>query len=1001
MGVSLESIVQRCARTLRNGTIGILAVGILGTACEKDTTEPDPLSSVPYWMELSEQSIPEDSPNGTTIYPGLKTKVKNDGTEELHFQIQPNSTFQAYFDSNDLKIRNLTADYSGIDTVLVLVNSREGKFPLHITAVDDAPSWLPLLSQSIPENSSDGTVIYSRIADRLIDPDSPKTLAIIRANAHFEAYIDNLDVKVRNVDTNWFGADSVYVSGNGLEKTFYLTIVGSDAPTAWDIIPSANIDEDSALGTVIILNARSYAHDSDSPLAFQTHYDLGECVLDIVGSDLKLTSLAENWNGQKTFRLKCNNVESNDITLNVIAVDDPAYWLGLQSQHMPENSLPGTRVYTDIESRLIDIDSPKSISILSTNPNFTLNYVRPDIILNSVTAHWIGSDSIQVIGNTKAKKFYLNISGSNEPTNWDSIQDTQCNEDASSGTVLIPNVTFYAHDPDSPLQFQEQYNLGDAVLKIVNNNLVLYSMTPNWNGQKTFRLTCNNVESDNITLTVNAVDDPLMWQTVPNGSCEEDTPANAVIVANAKSYASDPDNALNFQARYDLGEVVLKLLNNDLVMESALANWNGSKQFRLSCNSIESNDIHLAINAVDDPAVWQYIADIVLDSPQENDIVLHDTSSYASDIDSPLQISIISHSPGYDLSLVYDDIIISGIRNPEVGDIVLSCNSIQTDFYISFSQGVQLLSETNLGSNADFAELTIAEPWCITSAHSQLRIFDMTDYSLKYQSTADIMDVSSNSSYVALSVYDFGTLERSIKVFSKSDLALRSILSIPADYDDIEIYGSIIFAEGYNSGLLFSIPLDNPAGYTSRLIRHPVSSEIIKLKDILITDDKIYISGKMQAGEYGYVGLYTLPNFSLISYRQYYDETLQDNELMQLDATGTRVMLTGKNNTYFYGRGQLGTYRYIASPFYSGFASLGNTYYVKDGDGTDWDQTLIFDLTNLQLVFKIPDLPSDENWLKGGMSISKLPGTHDHFYLIQQQYSAGQWSTKIQHYLLP
>jgi len=119
-----------------------------------------------------------------------------------------------------------------------------------------------------------------------------------------------------------------------------------------------------------------------------------------------------NYNGTDSFTYTASdasgtsNVATVSITIN--AVNDAASWLTLSNQNINEDSAIGTIVYSNIVSRCADIDSPKVITA-APNTNFTLGMSGNNLILNSITHNWYGSENVQLSCNGISSSFTLTV----------------------------------------------------------------------------------------------------------------------------------------------------------------------------------------------------------------------------------------------------------------------------------------------------------------------------------------------------------------------------------------------------------------------------------------------------------------------------------------------------------------------------------------------------------------------------------------------------------------
>ena len=104
-------------------------------------------------------------------------------------------------------------------------------FDIIVTPVDDASVWQSLSSKEINEDSADGTVVYPNIKSLCSDIDSDKVFGVTSSHSHFNLYFDaDGSLKVRNIEANWNGVETINVGCNSVGSSFSLTVrPGNDA----------------------------------------------------------------------------------------------------------------------------------------------------------------------------------------------------------------------------------------------------------------------------------------------------------------------------------------------------------------------------------------------------------------------------------------------------------------------------------------------------------------------------------------------------------------------------------------------------------------------------------------------------------------------------------------------------------------------------------------------------------------------------------------------------
>jgi hypothetical protein len=470
-------LLERIVRSARSGAL--IGMGLYLLSCSKDPPTQDPISSVPVWQQLANQTIQEDSEDGTVIYVNLKDKASYPGT--ITFSSVPTDHFQTYFDGKDLKIKSLLHDYAGDDTVKVYANEKMTAFILSITNVDDPPHWLSLQAQSIAENSGDGTIIFPNIESRLYDPDSPKIIIVDGTYSHFEAYYQKPDLRIKNLERNYFGQDSVFVNGNGLRKGFLLTVSGDDAPLQWSTVPGISCNEDANRGTTLLENVSSYAYDPDTPVTIQDTYQLGEATLKIQDGDLILDYLQSNWNGTKSVTLTANNVSSGQFSFTVTPVDDPAQWGTLPDCHIPNNPPDGIVALADLASYAADIDSPLQFAVTGTYP-YTLHIQEGNLVISNVPEGYSGLEHISLTCNTVPATLDLTV---NAPflslLFHDALRDSYGDVDIWSifmneNMIALQGYNGYDRIYNPDFSVRESYTIDNQYIFLHDNGQYLYAI---------------------------------------------------------------------------------------------------------------------------------------------------------------------------------------------------------------------------------------------------------------------------------------------------------------------------------------------------------------------------------------------------------------------------------------------------------------------------------------------------------------------------------------------
>ena len=109
--------------------------------------------------------------------------------------------------------------------------------------VDDSAVWNPLTDKNIDEDSADGTLVYAGLKTECTDIDTPIFITITPPHAHYDLYFDGNDLKMMNMEQDWYGLEPVTLYCNGIVASFDLTVDNvNDAPVL-DAILDITVDE--------------------------------------------------------------------------------------------------------------------------------------------------------------------------------------------------------------------------------------------------------------------------------------------------------------------------------------------------------------------------------------------------------------------------------------------------------------------------------------------------------------------------------------------------------------------------------------------------------------------------------------------------------------------------------------------------------------------------------------------------------------------------------------
>jgi C1A family cysteine protease len=192
-----------------------------------ESTEPPTISGIPD-QNTDEDTAPPDNWIDLWNY----TNDPDNATNELIFTIiteTNNALIDCSIDSNryiDCSVP--AADQSGSSDVTVEVSDGEfadtDTFTVTVNPVDDPAVWNALSNRNINEDSADGTVVYSNLQIRCTDIDNVTNMQITSAHTHYDLAFALNDLIINNLQSNWFGTETVALECNGISNSFDLTV---------------------------------------------------------------------------------------------------------------------------------------------------------------------------------------------------------------------------------------------------------------------------------------------------------------------------------------------------------------------------------------------------------------------------------------------------------------------------------------------------------------------------------------------------------------------------------------------------------------------------------------------------------------------------------------------------------------------------------------------------------------------------------------------------------
>jgi len=146
-------------------------------------------------------------------------------------------------------------------------------------------------------------------------------------NSNISVTISSGNVVTFTATLNWNGNEFITFRatdpvGAFDEDTISVTITPVDDAAVWAVLTNQNVDEDSPDGTVVYSNIVGQCTDVDSSVSVSVISSSSNFDLSIIGNDLTIENLLQDWFGTEEVFVSCNSVsDSFDLTVNQLNDD--------------------------------------------------------------------------------------------------------------------------------------------------------------------------------------------------------------------------------------------------------------------------------------------------------------------------------------------------------------------------------------------------------------------------------------------------------------------------------------------------------------------------------------------------------------------------------------------------------------------------------------------------------------------------------------------------------
>jgi len=183
------------------------------------------------------------------------------------------------------------------------------------------------------------------------------------------------------------------------------------------------------------------------------------------------------------------------------------------------------------------------------------------------------------------------------------LSDISFDED----TIYSIDLDDYIEDTGYALSELNWNVSGNQNISIIIDNtthIANFSAPLNWNGYEevTFRVTdpYPNYDEETITITVNPIDDALIWNILSDKAVDEDSNNGTVVYENITGQAIDPDDPVTLNILSSHTHFDLEISGNDLIINNLEKDWYGNETVILDANGIQANFTLTITHLLDD-----------------------------------------------------------------------------------------------------------------------------------------------------------------------------------------------------------------------------------------------------------------------------------------------------------------------------------------------------------------------------------------------------------------
>jgi len=195
----------------------------------------------------------------------------------------------------------------------------------------------------------------------------------------------------------------------------------------------------------------------------------------------------------------------------------------------------------------------------------------------------------------------------NSPPVVSNIPDQTILEGASFAQINLDNYVTDVEDPDDDIDWSYSGNTG-LLVSIVNRVATISTPSSNWYGVETITFTAEDTggltDSDDVTCTVTALNDPPVVSNIPDQTILEGASFAQINLDNYVTDVEDPDDDIDWSYSDNTG-LLVSIVNRVATISTPSSNWYGVETITFTAEDTggltDSDDVTFTVTAHDAP----------------------------------------------------------------------------------------------------------------------------------------------------------------------------------------------------------------------------------------------------------------------------------------------------------------------------------------------------------------------------------------------------------------